>query len=148
MSTGQEAAEAVINEESNVLNLKYDDSYFDRTIVTCLLVHLFEPEKAIEEILRVTRDSGYVTIYSPCEPGFLLGLAQKLITERKMKRLGILNPRFLHFVEHRGNFLALDFFIKNIFEGSQVQKKFYPFHLPFMNFNLYCIYQIKVKKVT
>ena len=110
------------------------------------MAHLYEPELAIAEVRRVTKVGGNITIYVPCEPGILLRCAQKIVTERKMKKLGIKNPRFLHFVEHRSNFLALDYFIREIMSDSKINRKFYPFRIPFMNLNLYVIYQISVSK--
>jgi SAM-dependent methyltransferase len=136
----------VVTQQQDATKLTYLDSTFERSIVTCVLVHLFEPELAISELKRVTKNNGYISIYVPCEPGLVLRLAQKYITERKMKKLGIVNPRSLHFTEHRGNFYSLDFFIRDTFSGSKIERKFYPFRLPFMNLNLYAVYQIRLLK--
>ncbi len=136
----------VTTEKQDATKLTYFNNTFERSIVTCVLAHLFEPELAISELKRVTKNEGWVSIYVPCEPGILLRLAQQFITERKMKRLGINNPRLIHFTEHRGNFYSLDFFIRDIFAGSRVKRKFYPFRIPLMNLNLYAIYQINVLK--
>ena len=138
--------EIVIKKE-DVTNLSFDNDSFDRTIATCVLVHLYEPELAILELKRVTKQGGFITIYVPCEPGFVLRLAQKFITERKMKKFGIADSRFLHFYEHRSNYFALDYFIKTLLKGSVIKKTFYPFRISVMNLNLFCVYQIKVNKI-
>jgi phosphatidylethanolamine/phosphatidyl-N-methylethanolamine N-methyltransferase len=132
--------------EEDATKLSYLDNSFDRTIVTCVLVHLYEPELAISELVRVTKDGGSITIYIPCEPGVLLRWAQRNFTEKKMRKLGTQNPRFLHFLEHRGNFFALDFFIRQANSESKIKRTFYPFRIPLMSLNLYVIYQIRVSK--
>ena len=114
----------VSNEKEDATDLSYADNSFDRSILSCVLAHLYEPELAIAEVRRVTKVGGNITIYVPCEPGILLRCAQKIVTERKMKKLGIKNPRFLHFVEHRSNFLALDYFIREIMSDSKINRKF------------------------
>ena len=56
----------VIVETQDVMNLSYDDNFFDRVIVTCVLVHLDNPVIALEEINRVVKPGGYISIYLPC----------------------------------------------------------------------------------
>jgi phosphatidylethanolamine/phosphatidyl-N-methylethanolamine N-methyltransferase len=138
--------EGVSNEKQDATQLSYASNAFDRSILSCVLVHLYEPELAIAEVYRVTKEGGSITIYVPCEPGILLRYAQRIVTEQKMKKLGIANPRLLHFIEHRSNFFALDYFIREEMSKSKIQRRFYPFRIPIMNLNLYVIYQISVSK--
>ena len=129
----------------NAEDLSFDSDSFDRVIVTCLLVHLDKPEKAISEMKRVVKkNGGYVTIYLPCEPGIFLRLIRKYSTHRKAKRLGIDDIKRLHYLEHRNYYLAVDDLIVNSFEKSHIQSKFYPFPFLTWNFNLYKIYQISL----
>jgi ubiquinone/menaquinone biosynthesis C-methylase UbiE len=130
-------------EVQNAESLNYDADKFDRIIVTCLLVHLDNPEKALMEMKRVlNKNRGVITIYLPCEPGFVLRLFRKFTTHRKAKSLGVDNITLLHFLEHRNYFIAIDFLIRNEFEGFKIKSRFLPFHILGWNFNLYKIYQI------
>jgi ubiquinone/menaquinone biosynthesis C-methylase UbiE len=133
----------VIIQKEDVSNLSFKDSYFERTIVTCLLVHLDKPEVAIREIHRVTKPGGFVSIYVPCEPGFFLRFCRRFSTRRKARRLGVANIEFIHYQEHRTYFLAVDFFIKSQFQSGMIKSKFYPFAFLPWSFNLFKIYQIQ-----
>ena len=135
----------IVTSVQNAEDLSFDSDSFDRVIVTCLLVHLDKPEKAISEMKRVVKkNGGYVTIYLPCEPGIFLRLIRKYSTHRKAKRLGICDIKRLHYLEHRNYYLAVDYLIVNSFEKSHIQSKFYPFPFLTWNFNLYKIYQISL----
>lgn len=123
--------------------LTFSESYFDRIIVTCLLAHLDKPEEAISELHRVVKkESGYISIYLPCEPGMLLRFVRLLSTHLKARRRGVSNISRLHYLEHRNYFLALDNLISNEFKTAKVKKRYYPFPFLSWNFNLYKIYQI------
>jgi ubiquinone/menaquinone biosynthesis C-methylase UbiE len=136
---------SIVTSVQNAENLKFDNESFDRVIVTCLLVHLDKPEKAIAEMKRVVKkNGGYVTVYLPCEPGIFLRLVRKYSTHRKAKKLGISNIQRLHYLEHRNYYLAVDNLIVNTFEKSQIQSRFYPFPFLTWNFNLYKIYQVSL----
>lgn len=135
----------IVTSVQNAEDLSFDSDSFDRVIVTCLLVHLDKPEKAISEMKRVVKkNGGYVTIYLPCEPGIFLRFIRKYSTHRKAKRLGIGDIKRLHYLEHRNYYLAIDDLIVNSFENSYIQSKFYPFPFLTWNFNLYKIYQISL----
>lgn len=129
----------------DIEKIGYPDKYFARTIVSCVLAHVANPIEAISEIHRVTKPSGYITIYLPCEPGILLRLTRKLTTIPKNKKLGIDDPYFHHFQEHRNYYLSLNHYIKSEFMEDRIRTKYYPFQFLTWNFNLFKIYQIKLK---
>ena len=91
-------------------SLPYGDNSHDRLIATCLLAHLSDPENALEEWKRVVRPGGAISIFVPCEPGFLLRITQMATTRRKQKSLGY-NGRLLHYREHRNHYPGMMTFI-------------------------------------
>jgi ubiquinone/menaquinone biosynthesis C-methylase UbiE len=130
-------------EVQNAECLTYETGVFNRIIVTCLLVHLDSPEKALMELNRVLdKKDGHISIYLPCEPGVILRFFRKFTTHRKAKSLGVHNIALLHFLEHRNYFIAMDFLIRNEFSGFNIKSRFFPFYIFGWNFNLYKIYQI------
>lgn len=129
----------------DITNIDFPDRNFDRTVVSCVLSHVNEPIEAISEIHRVTKHEGYLTIYLPCEPGILLRFIRNLTTVPKTIKMGIRDPYFSHFQEHRHYYLSLNHFIKNEFKEDQINSRYYPFPFLSWNFNLFKIYQIKLR---
>ena len=121
-------------------SLPYGDNSHDRLIATCLLAHLSDPENALEEWKRVVRPGGAISIFVPCEPGFLLRITQMATTRRKQKSLGY-NGRLLHYREHRNHYPGMMTFIKEIY-GSDARVTNYPFPFLSWNFNLWSIVQV------
>ena len=143
LSKALSTRENVIVEKQDVTNLTYQDGFFDRVIVTCVLVHLDDPLRALSEINRVVRPGGYVSLYLPCEPGFLLRFVRVFSTHAKAKRLGIEDITFLHFLEHKNYFIAIDYFVHKIFQDATTRSRYYPFPFLTWNFNLFKLYTIK-----
>ena len=55
----------------------YTDNSFDRVIATCLLHHLDNPIIALQEIRRIVKTDGIVSISLPCDPGLAYRIAKK-----------------------------------------------------------------------
>jgi ubiquinone/menaquinone biosynthesis C-methylase UbiE len=125
-------------------NLPFEDSYFDRVIITCVLPHLEAPFLAIQELYRVSKKGGKITIYVPCEPGLILRLIRFFSTSRKAKKMNIKNIGLIHYFEHRNYYLAIDTFIKeiNFKNNASLKSRYFPFRFLTWNFNLFKIYQI------
>jgi phosphatidylethanolamine/phosphatidyl-N-methylethanolamine N-methyltransferase len=123
---------------------QFHEDQFDRLIATCVLAHLPDPEKALNEWRRVTsKDSGIITIYLPCEPSILLRTAQMLSTKRKTRKLGI-NYDLMHYREHRNYYFFLRALLLDIFCNDRIRVVGFPSKfLPF-DFNLYMVYQIEL----
>ena len=121
----------------------FDNSSVDRLLASCVLVHLSDPEKALKEWKRVVRPGGEIDIYIPCEPGFLLRLAQILTTRRKCKKLGITYDQ-LHYREHRNHQPLLSMLIKDIFSNDIILKKGFPVTFGYWQFRLFEVYKIRL----
>jgi SAM-dependent methyltransferase len=131
---------------ADVQNLPFSANAFDRTISTCLLHHLPDPKKALEEIRRVTTSGGLVSILVPCDPGLAYRLAKLIGPSRKWRAAGITNPDFYHYEQHRNHFPGIFSIIQEVFKLDTVQTRFWPIRLRTWNFNLYSVTQIKVTK--
>jgi SAM-dependent methyltransferase len=136
----------LVIQAEDVCSLSFQDSFFDRVVMTCVLSHLNEPISALQELRRVTKNGGFVSIYLPCEPGIFLRFARKVSTRAKAKKLGIQRIEFLHYLEHRNYFIALDFFLRDVYKNDSIRKRNYPFRLLSWNANLYTLYTIKISK--
>ena len=101
--------------EANAEDLRnFNDSSVDRLIATCLIVHLNNPEAALREWRRVTRESGLISIYVASEPGLILRFLRTVTTVRKAKKLGV-NHLSFHYREHITFFSRIDMLISEIF---------------------------------
>lgn len=69
--------------EGSIYDLPYKDNAFDFVLCTEVLEHLKEPEKALEELRRVT--SKYLLLSVPNEPIFMLS---NLIRGKNLSRFG------------------------------------------------------------
>lgn len=127
-------------------NLPFEDNSFDLIIATCLLAHVRDAEKVLQEARRVVKDNGQITIGLPTDPGILNRLIKKIFTYPKMKRLGILNPKLEYAREHInavGNLVEL---IKFNFSDDLLELRFFPFIVRSWNLNLVVIMNCKVRK--
>ncbi len=117
----------------------------DRLVATCLIVHLTNPENALMEWRRVVNSkNGEVTIYVPCEPGFLLRLVRYLTTRRKASKLGY-NHLSIHYREHRNSWILSNLLISEVFSGWSIRRKRFPFGFLSWNFSLFDVYHITPK---
>ena len=116
----------------------------DRLIATCILVHLANPEKALNNWKRVVRSSGCLTIFVPTEPGMVLRLFRILVTSRKAKKLG-LDHKSIHYQEHRNMWIYCNILIYEVFKGSRIRHRRYPLKFLTWNFRLFDVYHIEMK---
>lgn len=127
-------------------DLPYQDNSFDRVIASCLLLHLPFPERALLEWRRVTRGGGVVTVLVPTDPGLMLRISRKLITEPKVKRLGFAGYQLFNARDHRNHFPGLRQQIRHVFRHDSICENRFPFRLPSWNLNLFVVFQISVRK--
>jgi SAM-dependent methyltransferase len=121
---------------------KIRDCTYDRVIVSCLLIHLDDPKKAVNEWLRIVKPGGYLSILVPCEPGIFLRFMRQITTVRKTRKKNI-KYFDIHYSEHKTFFLRLKYIIDSIENTSDVKWRYFPFIIPFWNLNLWSTAQIK-----
>ena len=137
--------------KSGKLNRKLDaqnleelpDHCVDVVIATCLLMHLPDPELALQEWKRVLKENGRMVIYIPSEPGLGLRFSRYLTTRRKFKKFGV-NQAASHWTEHVQHFPRVSYLVKSIL-GPTCQVKKFPFNFLIWDLSLFAIARFKVK---
>jgi SAM-dependent methyltransferase len=129
--------------KADAANIPLDNDSVDRIILTCLLLHLKEPEKVLVEMKRVLKATGFISIYLPPEPSVLLRVIRYFSSKRKARALGFEGYDLFIARDHITYFSRVLELIKYHFRGHEIQVKFRPFFLPSWNLNAVCIIQIK-----
>jgi SAM-dependent methyltransferase len=122
--------------------LPFEDNSFDRIIVTCVLHHLGDPNKAIRELRRCLSPDGILSIHLSGDPSILYRLLWKLGSKRNLKKLGVPNPDFQHAVEHIGNVFSLNAIILEVFKADRIRRENFPFSWHLLLFRTYQIQKI------
>ena len=119
--------------------------FFDRVILTCVLVHLENPIQTLQELKRIVRKGGTISMYIPCEPGIFLRIARYVTTVQTAKKLGVDHLHF-HYLEHKFHYLYIKYAINEVFSGYKVKRIRWPF--PFLSWgcNLWEVVQIHYLK--
>ena len=110
--------------------------------MTCLLHHVYNPEKVLEEILRVLKPSGVATIFLSCDPGVVTRILRSLTTARSAKRAGFAGYHLMNARDHRNHVGSLLKIAKYVFRNQMIRTRYYPFRLPSWNLNGYIIIEI------
>lgn len=131
--------------QSDVAQVPLDSETVDVVFHGCLLHHLERPLKSLNEIRRITRDQGTIIYYLPCDPGLLLRVIQRLISQRVAKRVMSrrkLSVKFLWSIEHRNHFSSLREMIHHVHLHDDIKSFRYPLPWKFWNFNLFEVIMI------
>lgn len=110
----------------------------DIVIVSCVLAHLNNPDKALLEWRRVLKPGGCLSLYIPCEPGVFLRLVRFFTTRKKFKSLG-LTQADTHWLEHRNHYPLMSFLVKKTFKSDRHEEKLFPFRLLHWDLNLFSL---------
>ena len=128
--------------------LSFKDEVFDRSISTCVFHHLYNPLRGLFELRRVTKSGGLISIYVPCDPGFLYRFVKKFITVPKQnkyfKRNNFnLDSNIFNVVDHKSNVYTIINAIRYVYRNDEIRISRFPFPLISWNFNLFLIFQIR-----
>ena len=132
---------------ANVEDLPFKNQTFNRTICTCLLHHLTNPKKALEEMRRVTVPSGLISILLPCDPGLAYRFAKSVGPHRAWAKAGISNVDFYHYTQHRNHFPGIKSAIFEVFRTDEVKIRYWPFRFKSWNMNLFTVIQIQITEI-
>jgi phosphatidylethanolamine/phosphatidyl-N-methylethanolamine N-methyltransferase len=129
--------------ECDAHRLPFPDGRFDRTIMTCVLHHLEDPEVALEELRRVTTPGGRVSLLLPSDPGLAYRVARRLTSGRRAARAGFATEdRLAHARQHRNHYASLAELVRNVFKQDDCRFRHFPTRLPLWNLNLVTIIQV------
>ena len=134
--------------QADAHNLPYEDSVFDRVVITCLLHHAESPWQILDEARRVLKDAGTLEILLPTDPSIFYKTAQFLTTGIRALKSGVYKlSRTVHSFEHRNHYSSLSNMINFIFERDEIKITFTPFFIRVSFLNLFAVYRIKIRKV-
>lgn len=132
--------------EADVHSLPAETDSYDRLIATCLLHHLADPSQALEEMRRVIRPGGALSIMIVSDPGMLYRAIQRMSSGRRYRKAGFKDWRALHAMEHRNHAWSLHQLIKYTFRDDEVRARGFPVPAAALwNFNLFSVYQITLR---
>jgi ubiquinone/menaquinone biosynthesis C-methylase UbiE len=132
--------------QGDASRLPFGSNSLDVVFHGCLLHHLEKPLECLNEVRRVLRPGGTAVFYLPCDPGFLLRIAQRLITQRWARRMmdrERLSVEYLWAIEHRNHYASLSEMIRHVFLPDQVSVRGYPIPWRFWNLKLFEVIVIR-----
>lgn len=132
-------------QRTDATRLPFEDNRFDRVIVTCLLIHLNNPEQALKEWRRVTKPGGVIDIYLPCEPGLALRLFRMLVTKPKAVKSGFTGYDLFMARDHLTSTQRLLELISFVYLEDEIKSKYRPFIIPSWYLNLFITLRIRIR---
>ena len=100
----------------DVASMPFDTGYFDRVIATCLLHHVDSPLRAAQEMRRVTRTGGVITILVPTDPGLAYRVGKAATSGRAARRAGLSERhRLLGALDHSNHFVSIKEQVRHAF---------------------------------
>lgn len=127
-------------------SMPFADETFDRTVSTCVLAHVDDPESTFRELRRVTRTGGSVVIGMPCDPGLANRAIKRLVTYRSMRRAGIENPPLDYAREHRNGISNLVQLAHEVFREDDTRLHYFPLRVPSWNLNLIVTVEATIRR--
>lgn len=129
--------------ESDILACNFAPKSFDRIIFTCVLHHVEKPLLVLELVETWLKDDGLVTIFLPCDPGFMNRFLRRFFVTPKCKKLGFFNYELVNALEHHGHFWAIRRIILSVFNQCKISTRYYPLGIPVVNLSLFAVFTIK-----
>ena len=122
--------------------LDYPDNTFDRIIISHALEHILDPEKFINEMMRVLKPGCFISIALPCDNGFFWRLGRFVLKKLYHKRKGVSEVDYDYIMakEHVNTIFQL----RAILKKKYIIKKqiFIPFYIKSPDLNLIYICHI------
>jgi SAM-dependent methyltransferase len=128
--------------EASATNIPLESSSVNRVVLTCLLLHLNDPETVLLEIKRVLKSPGFVSIYIPTEPSFLLRLFRSISSKRHARKLGYEGYDLFIIRDHITYFSRILTLIRYHFDDFDIAIRYRPFFIPFWHLNALCVIQL------
>ena len=121
-------------EVADVQSLPYSSSSFDRVVMTCVLHHVSDPERALSELRRVARHGAQLDLFLSSDPGMAFRFARWAGPYRDARRRGLGDVKQLVDArDHRNHVGALRRLVGHVFRDDFVTERTYP--LPRLSWN-------------
>ena len=127
-------------------NLPYKDNSFDRIIISHCLEHILSPEDFLNEMMRVLKIGGVLSIWLPTDPGFAWRLGRLFVGLFKVNKtynLSFDEFEYLKATEHVNSIFNLISIIRYNYKNS-IEEHFYPLKIKSSDLNL--IYNVHIYK--
>lgn len=125
--------------------LEFKDNFFDRIIISHTLEHIFDFENFLNEMMRLLKKNGVISIASPCDNGLLWRVGRYLLkkTYHKFKKTSEIEYDYIMAKEHVNTIFQIISVLKKNFN---IKNELYlPFRIKIIDINLFHICHI-VKK--
>lgn len=127
-------------EVADAQELPFASGCFDRVVATCLLLHLPDPERALNEWRRVLRPGGQASLLVPCDPGMLVRSLRAVLTAPAVRRSGFEGYRLFNARDHRNHVGSIDQLVRWAFRADRLHVSRFPLGVPSWNLNAFFIY--------
>ena len=128
----------------NGKNIPFKDNTFERIIISHCLEHINFPEEFLNELLRVTKKNGIISIALPTDPGIAWRIGRffiKKFLQKKTHKLSDLDYEYVNAIEHVNSIFNLRTIIRKKF--NIFSEIFFPFKIKLVDINLFYIVDIK-----
>lgn len=133
--------------KQNVHDLTFPDGEYDRVALTCVLHHLENPMQAMEEMRRVCKTGGLISIFLPVDPGWMYELAINATSLRRAKKMDLLaEAKRSRAIGHRNHFNSLRWQLEEVYRNDLIQTRWWPIPIGKRSVNMFSAWQIR--KVT
>jgi len=124
----------------NGKNLPYESNFFDRVIISHCLEHIEKPEIFLNELIRVTKLNGIISIALPTDPGVAWRLGRffiKKFVQKKKLQLTDTDYEYVNAIEHVNSIFNIRAILKKKF--NIISEIYYPFNIKIVDINLFYI---------
>lgn len=132
---------------ADATRLPFASQSVDRIVAGCLAVHLKDPLAAIIEWQRVCRPCGVIDFLVPCDPGLLLRVFRRMVSEPSAKRRGVAPAHFrlINALDHVSSFERMVTLTRAALEPHRdLRITYYPLRfLPSWNLNAFAVFTIR-----
>ena len=126
--------------------LPYEDDTFNRIIISHCLEHILSPEDFLNEMMRVLKKGGILSISLPTDPGLAWRLGRLFVGLFKVSKtynLSFDEFEYLNATEHVNSIFNLISIIRHNYRNS-IEEHFYPLKVKSPDLNL--IYNVHIYK--
>jgi SAM-dependent methyltransferase len=123
--------------------LPFRNREFDRVIATCLLHHVDNPLRVFQELCRVTRPGGIVTLMIPTDPSFAYRAGVWLTSRRAARRAGLeAEMDLVKALDHRNHYRSIATQGMRVLADEDVSIEYLPFRVPSVELNAFTVWQV------
>ena len=133
--------------QQDVHDLTFSNDEFDRVASTCVLHHLENPMLAMEQMRRVCKSGGLISIFIPIDPGWMYEWAINVTSLRSAKKMDLLpEAKRSRALGHRNHFNSLRWQLEEVYRDDLIQTIWWPIPIGKRSVNMFSAWQIR--KVT